>query len=424
MTVRRSSFVFSLLFAAALHAQSTPPPSGVVVPPITGYAGRYLDSAQTPNFQGNPTRTLRAQLVKVAPERGLILMKLSGSLFGVYNLHTFASRLTGSLSTGGHGEKYLPPDVFSVDPENPSSGWTTFATDGQERLFDFDYDDRGYFYLAYSIWGFGIVDSAGVKQSQVVSPPVYPLRILTVRDGANVRAIVSDASSTSVVYDVTNPATPVFLRTLPFGIVSYAKLASGGVAVVTGTATLQIYSNGSDLAAGNAPTQIVTPQPGFGYILVATDGITIFAAQLSIIPGGAAFLAVLTPSTGGYTETREAPRPGFLPSDLHYGAGYVALSGSAFLGSRVVLLFPANSTTATDLTAYFTSAYPPGPIFVQSIVPYASGRQTYLIAALFGVGDVFTLSASSAPAAIPAFTPAMLIALAIGIAAIAAWRMR
>ncbi|MEK6373474.1 MAG: hypothetical protein AABO58_12350 [Acidobacteriota bacterium] len=422
---RTSAVAFSLLLAAAVHAQTTPPPSGAFVPPIAGYAGRYLDSAQTPNFQGAPARTLRAQLVKVAPERGLILMKLSGSLFSVYNLSAFASRVGGALSTGGHGEKYLSPDVFSVDPEH-SSEWTTFATDGQDFLFDFDYDDRGYFYLAYSAWGWGIVDSAGVKISQVVSPPVTPLRIIAVREGANVYAIISDPfSSATAVYDVTNPAAPVFLRTLPFGIASYAKLASGGVAIVLTTGVLRIYATGGDLAAGNLPAQTFAPQPGFVYTLAATDGITIFATQRSNAPLSA-FLSVLTLSGGSYVETQYPPRPGFLPVDLHYGAGYVVVSGSTFPapGTRTVLVYIAGSSTPSDLTAYFTAAYPSGPIGVESMAPYASGRQTYLIAALFGVGDVFIMSGAAAAAAIPALTPAMLLALAIGIAAIAAWHIR
>lgn len=422
MTVR-SSLAFSLLFAAALHAQSTPPPSGAFVPPITGYAGRYLDSAQTPNFQANPTRTLRAQLVKVAPERGLILMKLSGSLFGVYDLSAFAARAGGALDTGGHGEKYLPPDVFSVDPEH-SPDWTTFAIDAQNFLFDFDYDDRGYFYLAYSSWGFGIVDSSGVIQSQVVVPPITPLRILAVRDGTNVRAIISDAASASAVYDVTNPAGPVFLRTLPFGIVSYAKLASGGVAVVTASGALQIYATGGDLAAGNPPAQTFT-QPGFTYTLAATDGVSIFATvRMAFPPPGVLYLSVLTPSAGVYTETRSAALGTLSPVDLHYGAGYIVVSGVTFAYSdRSVLVFRRDSLTPVDLTAYFVNAYPPGSIHAEAMAPYASGRATYLIAALFGVGELFTLSAAPA-SAIPAFTPAMLIALAIGIAAIALSRLR
>lgn len=423
MTVRGSTLAFSFLVATALHAQNTPPPSGAFIPPITGYAGRYLDSAQTQSFQGNPTRTLRAQLVKVAPERGLILMKLSGSLFGVYGLSTFASRLTTPLSTGGHGEKYLPPDVFSVDPEH-SSGWTTFTADGQERLMDFDYDDRGYFYLAYSIWGWGIVDSAGVKVSQVVGSVVTPHRVMVARDGAKVFAFVSDASSLTAVYDVTNPATPLLLRTLPFRIASYAKLASVAVAVVS-PPNLMIYATAGNLATGVFPTQSFSPQPSFRYTLADTDGTTIFATQRSGGGPPSAFLSVLTPTGGSYAETRYPPRPGFQPVDLHYGAGYVVVSGFTSPSSviRTVLVYTAGSSTPSDLTPYFTAAYPPGIIGVQSMAPYVSGRQIYLIAALFGVGDVFIMSGAQS-AVIPAFSPAMLVALGIGMVAIAAWRMR
>src|SRR5256885_7969466 len=129
--------LIALSFAAPLHAQTTPPPTGPTPPPLTGFVCRYLDSAETREFQGGPSRTLRARLVKVAPERGLILMAISGSVFGAYSLSPFANRVaTEPLSTGGHGEEYLPPDVFTVDPEH-QSGWNAPLTDGQDRPFDF-----------------------------------------------------------------------------------------------------------------------------------------------------------------------------------------------------------------------------------------------------------------------------------------------
>ncbi len=420
MARRTPALALAALFSAHLHAQSTPPPSGAIPPPLTGYVGRYLDSAQTREFQGAPTRTLRARLVKVAPERGLILMAISGTVFGVYNLPAFADRAAHEpLSTGGHGEKFLPPDVFSVDAEH-QPGWVAPLSDGQDRLFDFDYDDRGLFYLAYSVYGLGIVDSSGALVKQVIPAAVLPLRVLAVRTGAGVFAVVSDpSSSATAVYDVTTPSTPALVQTFSFGIQSYAKLASGAVAVVTSSGALRIYATAADLVAGNAPAQTFTPQLGFSYVLTATDGVNVFAAQSSLAL--MTILSKLEASGGGFAETRYAPVSLF-PADLHYGAGYVVLSGSRPGARAAVFIYPRDSSTPADLTAYFSNAYPPTALIApQSFAPYQSAGQTYLIAALYGVGDLFSMAQA---ADIPALSPVALIALMLAVGAIAVIRLR
>ena len=128
-------------------------------------------------------------------------MILGGGTFASYRLSTFASRLTTEmLATSRYGEKYLPPEV-RVDPENPNSEWMTPLADGQERLFDFDWDDRGNIYIAASLWGFGIVDLNGRLVKQM--PDVGGYSVLSFRNGNAYYALVSSNTPPSLLYDVS-----------------------------------------------------------------------------------------------------------------------------------------------------------------------------------------------------------------------------
>jgi hypothetical protein len=55
------------------------------------------------------------------------------------------------------------------------------------------------------------------------------------------------------------------------------------------------------------------------------------------------------------------------------------------------------------------------------MVPYSDSRHSYLIAAMFGVGELFTIVPAAA-ASIPALTPLVLLALLGTFAAIALLR--
>lgn len=399
--------VFSVLPAAA---QNTPLPIVTPLRPVIGYAGRYLDSGQiltAPQFW----TISRAGLVKTAPERDLILMRLSGNRFGVYRMSSFVSRLD-RLDTDVHGARYLMPDVLSVDPESPGSGWTTMATINALRLVDFDYDDRGYFYLAYSGWGFGIVDGNGALKTQVL-PESYlreARQIFTVSAESRVYVIVSDAvversvfdnAATTSVYDVTDPAAPLFLRNFPFGIVSYAKLASGALAVVTHSGTLNFYRKGADLVAGAAP-EILTAQPNLIYSFVTSDRTSLFALQTSNprIPDAHSpmILSTLAPKADGLREVSSLMPPLTLANDLRYGAGYLVMEGAlndAFGdGPSRVLLYEVGSSTATNILQALNYNC---PCWYQGMVPFTQAGQTYLIAAKALVGDVFTLNTARPP---------------------------
>src|SRR4051794_27663326 len=81
-----------------ITAQNAPPPQSPVPTPLTAYAGRFLDSSEVRDWQA-PIRTLRADVVKVAPEHDRIFIKAGGGVFGAYKLSTFVSRLGSPLTT-------------------------------------------------------------------------------------------------------------------------------------------------------------------------------------------------------------------------------------------------------------------------------------------------------------------------------------
>ncbi|MGA7613858.1 MAG: hypothetical protein WBX15_01645 [Thermoanaerobaculia bacterium] len=130
--------------------------------PLKRHAGRFVDSTRTRDYQ-QPLRTLRARQVKVSPANGRVYMILGSALVG-YDLSPFFSTKLGQpLSSAGihtegttsvPGEQYLPWDEFFYAE---SSNWSCQLQDGQDRLFDFDWDDRGDLYLAYSVFHWGIL---------------------------------------------------------------------------------------------------------------------------------------------------------------------------------------------------------------------------------------------------------------------------
>ncbi|HWW62112.1 MAG TPA: hypothetical protein VN181_12150, partial [Thermoanaerobaculia bacterium] len=198
-------------------------------------------------------------------------------------------------------ERVTPPDGF-VYPENPNQGWTYANVDGQERLYDFDCDDRGYVYAAYSILGWGIVkddartgtkalpltwqvlkSKAPYKDDKTLSL-VSPTVIMSLKVGSKYYALVSDQSATSKtdVWDVSanppkNMARPVVtLNDGAFGkgIKQWAKNADGTrFAYVDGANRVQIYDGGTYVNGGGP----LFTQEGRGFITVASDGTNFWA---------------------------------------------------------------------------------------------------------------------------------------------------
>ena len=217
---------------------------------IAAFTGRYLDSNFTRDLQ-YPYRTARAFRAVVHPSRNRIYLHL-GSTVAAYPLSTFFQRLEakdalisveipfGRIRFGEWAEYWLPWGKYFY-AEKFGSGWYTPTMDGQERLIGFDADDRGYLYLAYSVFGWGIVrDDGGAdgnlmeNQVQVTGGGFNPVAIFAFKNSAGryFAMVGPQSDGTMRLYDTTDPRNPVRLNvTVPSTM--YASVAGDRLALVT-----------------------------------------------------------------------------------------------------------------------------------------------------------------------------------------------
>lgn len=236
-----------VLFASAsLHAQGWPrpaktPQTDVICagcegasagqktigwgPPVTGYVGRFLDSYRTGDCQ-QPFRTARANHVKVTASRVYMIV---GSALVAYDRATFVQQLSQPMQPISNMVGSVANPTCPARPLNPeqvlpwasmfyaefgAAGWEIQQQDGQERLSDFDIDDRGYIYLGYNLLGWGVVrDRAGFMESLSHKIPAGTDAgsdyAMAVRAGDRFYALVTGAGgAASDVFDVTDPTSP------------------------------------------------------------------------------------------------------------------------------------------------------------------------------------------------------------------------
>ena len=413
-SLRILSSAFVCLVTASLLAQGAPEPPTPYPSPITGYVGRYLDSTQTPSYQyTGPTRprTYRADLVKADAQRDMLYMIVGSTLVG-QTLSTFADRVAtepvAEISRPVGGEQYLPFEKW-VDADR-SPGWVTFLQDSQDRLYDFDFDDRGYLYLAYSLYGFGIIDEDFQRVAQLTMPALefLPEAVVSFRSGASYYALVSDADLETALYDVTTPAAPVRIPAggLARGFSDAAKTEDGRIAFVMSNGELQIHTPATILANGSP----IYTSPGPGpFHSVATDGTNFYALGRNGLD-----IHVLQPSGDSFAHTI-TPLPDPSPDSyrlLEYGAGYLTVGGAA----RRIAIYRVEGTSLTLLENgqyYFDwiADLLPEHAYVQprSPLPVFDGTQTLLIAATFGLGDVYTMTDPPALTVTAQFSPATIL---------------
>ena len=364
--------------------------------PLTGYVGRFLDSGQTVSRFTYP-RTTRARMVKVAPERDMIYMIMSGSTFVGQQLSTFADRVaTEPLQTmpgpvPPFGEKFLAfQKSFAAD--QPFSGWPTPSGDGEERLMDFDWDDRGYNYLAYGPWGWGILDDATFSVVSVRTDLVSPEHIYTYRVGSTYYAAVSNFSQ-SRIYNVTNPASPFQVGSGPaFG--EWAK-STTSIARIEGV----------NLVITGPPSQFFAAPPGSAYADVTTDG-TNFYALLDYFDGNTAdVIEIIKPSGLIYTSTQQTAAPRLKPH-IAYGLGYLTVPGFLTPSGQTFYIYSVGANSITLLNSTYFD-WMTGIIYASHRIaqPVMIDDVPTLIDASYGIGDVFTLAAPSPLTVTKAFTP-------------------
>lgn len=365
MTSASRLFSVLILLSASLSAAAESAPIGA-------FAGRYLDSSTRPSRM-SPTRTYRSDLVKASPAEDLLYFTI-GSTFVGQTLSTFPARLASeALIAGPNSEQHLAFEHSYVrDP----------FLDKQDVLGDFDWDDRGYKYLAYSD-GLVILDE-DFNEVNVLSS-VSPQDVIVFRSGDSYYALIAIDSVTSAqLWNVTTPATPTFVRAMN-AAVSLDKTNDGRAGILNADDHLRVYTFDA-LAAGTAAAHAFTPLSA-NIRDITTDGVHFYSLTTPGPEYGRIWRTALF--EGIYTDSISASEYDLGGRmRLSYGAGYVIASSDT--GASIY----ENEVDGLTLRGhdYLEAYYDPARyLTLQRAVPVIAGAQTLLIVAANGYGDVFSL---------------------------------
>jgi PKD repeat protein len=376
--------------------------------PLKSFVGRYVDSQATRGYQdGTGYRTVRAKKVLTAPELNRVYY-IAGEGMEIFDYNTFFSMsLTpdgrnlqtppgATADSGLPREKYLR-GAHTIYAEWRDSGWATFYMDGQARLFDADYDDRGYIYLAYSIFGWGIHKDQGssvplVSQTQ----DQHGYAIQAVRSGSKYYAIVYSGESLAL-YETTNPSSPVKLASHPIAPLAMAVSKNSEttiIAITDSNGTLSFYT--ADGFRRNAPLQTVAGQ---GFRTVTSDGTNFYASRpyelVAFRPSGGQYISQGYPS--------EIKRPDV----LRYGVGGFLAEAGKDVTDRVngaAYRMENGEPKKIPLNNFFRNYYTASPAgyaqplgFTNTIYDMRVEKhlnKVYLFWSNGGLGDVFELQAA------------------------------
>ncbi|HKO56073.1 MAG TPA: hypothetical protein VJ276_09355, partial [Thermoanaerobaculia bacterium] len=387
--------------------------------PIQAFTGRYLDSLYVADAQ-QTFRTGRAGSVLVVPSTNRVYMQI-GHAVAAYAMDTFFTRLenrepltkasaypgNAAWRTTWHVEQWLGWDTHFY-AENGGSGWTTPTIDGQDRLVRFDADDRGYVYMAYTIFGWGIAKDDFRKGGGISSlmDPVYqdyphntfgPNQIVTVKSSAGQYfTFVGGAGSGFMeMFDTTDPRHPVKQRDYSIGFVEWGK-SNNSLGFVTNDGRIMILTN--DTLASASTQGFTSAAPTGVYQAITSDGTNFYAANRT----GAFTLAITAfvkqPNGSYVAQTYDTGSAVFDPRSIKYGDGYLTVTG--WKGGADLRLFKLNGTVPSEIPTndYFYKYYGGAPGYARPPIAGPSGAVTvrsngklYLIVPAWGLGDVYQL---------------------------------
>ncbi|MEO8218295.1 MAG: PKD domain-containing protein [Acidobacteriota bacterium] len=391
--------------------------------PLTRFAGRFVDSNRVRDLQaGFGMRTLRARGVIMAPDINRIYMMI-GSTLASYRLDTFFSNKLGGPLTenryenaqrlvwGMPYEKFLQWDGYTY-AEGQFSGWQVYFPDGQDRLFGMDYDSRGYVYAAYSVFGWGVLQQNQDGNISLVTQKTVPENVgveprnVLAFSNAGSYYLIASSESNAVLWDVTNPATPVLVRSLAGGtggLSAWSKM-NGYVAMVDGQGGVKIYS--TDAIVNGGAAQSFRPSVT-NFVGVSSDGTSFWAAE----NGGSINLQFWKFTNNGGTWSAQNFSNGqvFLATGIRASAGFVTVFGLDESYRPNVRIFKTGSGTPAEVGTnnFFPSYYaaPPGGYAkpdgytgaVNDAVVYNYGGRDYLFFSIHGIGDVYELNGPGTP---------------------------
>lgn len=380
------------------------------VPPALRFSLRLVDSQLTKDYQaGFGMRTLRAILVRSDETK---VYAIIGSTFAAYNkarLFTREGEALVPLSAQRYtdAERYLLWD--EIQYAEGASGWQTYVTDGQDRLFDFSLDDRGYIYLGYSIFGWGICTTTPlrlVKQVKAQSEPrVTATKILAARNGSATVVFVAGNSASWQAWNVQAPAAPAYLGTIsggPFGWSTTEDRQT--VAIITTVRGLRIARTTSLLMQGAGAGQLFPGQ----YYAVSGYGSEFWAASVA---DGVFTLSRFREADGQWFETRfpQQQAANWSPGSLHVDGDLMALVGFNAMnaGDAKVYRISESGPAEIDLGGFFSRYYtapPPGYAKPDNYTaqPHDAaiirhGGRAYVAYSGHGLGDIYEIVGSVPP---------------------------
>jgi PKD repeat protein len=410
--------------------------------PLSAFAGRIVDSNETKNIQHLGMRTARAGLVRTAySARGTapprVYAYIGLATLGAYHLDSFLTTIKAPLSPVDKviktGTKYqgrnpveqvAAPNAF-VYPESTRSIWKVPFADSTERLKDFDFDDRGYVYLAYDLFGWGIVKDTGqtgssemdlVPGSQQYSDGILPNAIFTIKSGSKYYVAVSESSDVKSgrrLFDVTDPTAPKLVSKTSGDAAKETVIKAWTknddakvVAVLAADGDIRIYTY-DGYARNDSPIETLTTDTTFTSLSFDEKGVLWVAESAG--RDGVTRIRRVTASGGGYSDSILTPFPETMrPLKIHARNGYVAVMGEVRRGNPWIynaFIFKTDGSglSLLDTDDFFLKFYHFSPSghaepgyakLPQDIHLLKIGTKTYVMYMAYGLGDVYQLEGS------------------------------
>jgi hypothetical protein len=359
--------------------------------PFVRHVGRFLDSVFVADYQRQP-RTLRANGITVA---GDVAFGRIGAHFVRWNDFfgslgkPLSSQIISSGTRPGDRERYLPWNRHAY-PE-AGGGWHTYLWDGQDRLYGFDFDDRGNVYLAYVPWGAGICDAETLGL-------VHQLRdatgeVIGVFRSSGRYYMMMSYYHTSELWDVTHPTATVLVRSGISG--------AHGIAVIQGATDAWVAMGGASWFGIWSGYAVVSGTPPVWYVTsdfrsVTTDGASFYMLRNTSLD---AVISRITPDNG---PVQSVTLPGVTGRAIRYGSGHLTVTGVGSDKLRDVWLLRASDLKPIDLGPFIKrhyfqqgdyavpQAYASSADNVDALYHQRGGRE-YLILSFRNLGDVWEI---------------------------------
>jgi len=407
-------------------------------PSVLRYVGRFDDSDSETDYQ-EAFRVGRARGAFFAPERNRAYFVI-GSALAAYNIDNFFSKVSAHASLSPASalsfnsaprfrdrgtELFLYWDRFFYAEH--VGGWNTPPQDGTDRLFrtGIDWDDRNFCYLAYTVFGWGMVtdnplltDGGMMENTTPIAqffPDVNPFTVVSVKtsDGSYFALTTGQNGAKTEVWNVTDPRHAVKMADQNRSIWQFGKNSNGSrIGVLQSDYVGKIYTADA-LARGAAAIQdVVAPAPG-AYFAMDSDGTNFYYFAKS---NGVGLITVMSPNANGGYDRKDypvlddagKPVPYSTVAGIRAGGGLLAIFGTEAV-TRNIRLFKLTNGVPTAISLdnvvngkhgqFFAQYYAndsPGSDYVHpdriefmDVTPYKYNGKTYIIVSAAGLGDVW-----------------------------------